>query len=166
MNPILRALLLGALSIGLGGCDPGVAVKKRMDDIKRENDRLDQKFSTRAAQLVRARWVVDGSAWYGKMEEGAVVRLESPVVEVKPLHVGRPFYTGWAGEVTVSSATWKSRPETRKRAVFSVKYRAIFKDLKTPEIEIAEGPRVARPTATDLVVFHAEQSAVAPPGGS
>ncbi len=143
-------------AILFSGCDPGAGVKQRTEEIQRENAALDRKFSSRAAQLVRAKWLVDGSAWYGKMPDGAVVRLDSPNVEVKPLHFGRPFYTGWAGDVIVSSAIWQSRPATRPRAVFSVHYRATFKDLKTPEIEIAEGPKMERATATDVVRFHAE----------
>jgi hypothetical protein len=150
-----RFVLLAAFA-ALCGCDPGAGVQHRVEEIQRDNAALDRRFSIRAAQLVRARWLVEGSAWYGKMDDGAVVRLDSPTLEVTPIHVGRPFYTGWAGDVTVSSGIWKSRPETRPRAVFSVRYRATFKDLKTPEIETAEGPKMQRATAADAVNFKAE----------
>lgn len=156
MPCLSRLILLFATALALGGCDPAESVKHRSEDIQRRNEEVDRKFGVRAAQLVRARWLVDGSIWYGKMSSGEVVRLDSPTVDVKPIHFGKPFYSGWAGDIIVSSGIWKSRPATRPRAIFSVKYRATFKDLKTGEIEIAEGPKMERATASDVVNFNAE----------
>jgi hypothetical protein len=156
MNRSLRRVFVAPLlPLLLAGCD-NAAVRQRTEDIQRYNDAMDRKFSTRAAQLVRRRWVVEGDSWYGKMPDGGVVRIDAPVVQAEALHVGKPFYTGWAGDVSVSAVKWETRPTTNHRAVFHVKYRVTFKELKEGKIEVIDGPKVEQATATEVVRFKGE----------
>jgi hypothetical protein len=152
-----RFLTIALLPLLFPGCDSGM-VRQRAEEITRHNEELDRRFSSRAVQLVRRRWVVEGASWYGKMPGGGVVRIESPVVLAEPLHVGKPFYTGWAGDVTVSAVKWETRPATKNRAVFSVKYRVTFKELKEAKIEVIDGPKVEQTTATEVVIFKGSES--------
>lgn len=145
----LAALLLGAC---LAGCDSPV-VRQRAEDIKRHNDALDRKCSTRAAREVRKRWLIEGDFWYGKLPDGTVLKLQAPVFAVEPHHQGKPFYTGWAGDVVLSAVRWETRPPSNNRPVFSIRYRATFKDLEHCTLEIMDGPKAERASASDVFAF-------------
>lgn len=148
-GPPALALLAAVL---LAGCDHR-AIEQRTEQIQQHNEMLDRKFGARAVQIIREQWLVDGDFWYARLPDGRVVRLARPTLIVDALHQGRPFYTGWAGDVSIASATWDVRPAGDHHGVFSVKYRATFKDLKHGEWKITNGPKVQRAAPSEILPF-------------
>ena len=120
----LRCISLLGLASGvllLGGCDARV-VRQRAEQIRAGNERVDREQIARAMREVRKAWAIEGAEWFGRLPDGALLRLEAPEVAAVPLRPGAAFYTGWAGEVTLTAAHWEGRPTQAFATPLEVRY--------------------------------------------
>lgn len=150
---IRYCILLVATSLAVLGCDSRSVLQQRKDQIVQKNEALDRKCSAIAMKAIRERWIIDGGTWYGRLPDGSILRLESPEPKVESVHEGRPFYSGWAGTISLTAARWKtSRPVTHT-GPFVISYRAFLKDLKNCALEQIEGDDITQPSPAELTAI-------------
>jgi len=104
----------------LAGCDR--SLKQRAEEIREYSEREDRMFTAQAlTQIKRRYWTVKDHSWYGKMQDGTIVRLNNPHVLLEPLP-SREFYRGWHLQMTISSTDWRIYPDGPHAAGFAAVY--------------------------------------------
>lgn len=144
-----RFAAVALLALATTGCDQNVVVQ-RAKFITERNERLDRRGMAASVQLLKRRWTIDGDHWYGRQADGQIIRLDRPEVKVEPIHEGQPFYTGWAGYVTLTALRWQTAPRSNTARILRIRYRATFKDFKNGNLELLDGPRLGPPSPAHL----------------
>jgi hypothetical protein len=150
-----RAGLL-ALVVAAAGCDSG-DVQRRVNEIRERNEQNDRESRGVAARKVREKWLVRDGNWYGKLEDGSLVRLDAPNVSATPIEKGRPYCCKWLGEITVTADRWRTEPAMDTPAPFSLTYTVLVQDSSRVEFVELSGPQVMPPDAGEIVGLAAAQ---------
>jgi hypothetical protein len=153
VNPSRPALIVFIL-IFLAGCDRSV-VQERADAIRERNARLDHVSKIRVMREVRKHWVIIGDAWFGRLADGSMLRLDSPVVTVAPVKAGKPFCCNWLGDVTITANRWQSHPVSPSPGPFVMKYQAIMESAENYVLTSITGGGVTPPTVAEMEAFQA-----------
>jgi hypothetical protein len=136
--PSLRWLTLLALPLLVCGCDDR-GIRQRAEQIKELSDKEDHAYSDQAlAQIKRRYWTLYDHAWFGKLPNGAIVRLASPHVTAAPLP-SRAFYSGWHLQLTVTSQEWSTDPSAPHRAPFETVYAITRHSATNWDIRVTDG---------------------------
>jgi hypothetical protein len=137
-----------------GSCKKSV-VEQRAEDIRKHNAMLDRESRIGAVQEVRKYWTANGGAWFGKLADGSLVRLETPVVTVDPVKAGNSFCSSWLGEVTITANRWHSIPAAANSKPFVMKYRAVLENAGHYRLIVTMGLEAARPSVQEMELLNA-----------
>lgn len=145
--------VLAAFAVALSaGCDQN-PVEQRATAIRERNARLDEVSRVRVMQEVRKRWLVSGDAWFGKLPDGSVLRLDSPVVTVAPVKAGKSFCCNWLGELSIVANRWQRLPASDFPGPFVMKYRASLESTGRYTLTATAGEEVTPPTAKEIAAL-------------
>jgi hypothetical protein len=152
-----NSLLMCAGGVGLiagmllRACDK--SVEQRADAIRTRNAKLDQVSKARVMKEMQKHWVVRDGAWYGKLADGTLLRLESPKVTIEPVKEGKPFCCNWMGEASIQADHWERLPTRAGAAPFIVNYRALLEGEGHYSITAMAGPEVSPPDEKEMAAF-------------
>jgi hypothetical protein len=152
----VRRCCVLALSVTLAGCGPG-DVERRASEIHERNLQNDRLSRAMAVRKVRERWLVRDGKWFGKCDDGSVVRLDSPVVSATAIKKGRPYCCRWLGEVTISAARWRTGRAVEATRPFSVTYTVLVQDSSRIEVVEVSGTDVTPPSPAEIGALAADQ---------
>lgn len=141
-------------AVWLAGCDGGT-VERRAVAIRARNAQNDRESSTMSAARVREQWFVRDGQWFGKLGDGSLVRLDSPVISSAPIKQGRPYCCKWLGEVTVAAARWRSQPARDTSQPYCLTYTVLVRDSSRIEVAEVTGVMVVPPSPGEIAAFAA-----------
>jgi hypothetical protein len=139
----------------LAGCNDR-ALQQRAEQIRELSDKEDRAYAAEALGHIQRRyWTLRDHAWYGKLPDGVIVRLDAPHATAAPLP-SRAFYTGWHLQLTVSSEDWRTIPPSPHlhpfRAVYAItRHSATAWDIRltdgtfTAPLQRADAARLSTP---------------------
>ena len=82
--------VLLALAMAFAGCDSG-ALERQVNEMRERNAANERQCIPLAVRKVRERWLVRDGKWYGKLDDGSLVRLDSPELSTTAVKKGRPY---------------------------------------------------------------------------
>lgn len=150
------ACLAALIVFSLAGCDRN-AVRERVETIREHNAKLDQVSKIRVTQEVRKHWFIDGDTWFGKLPDGSLIRLDSPVVTVLPVKAGKAFCCNWLGEATVTANRWQSHPASSSPEPFVLKYQALLESASHYTLTVSAGEDVTPLAVKEISSFTKNQ---------
>jgi hypothetical protein len=137
--PSLRWLPLLSLFVILAGCDDR-AVQQRADQIRKLSDHEDRAYTAEAvSHIERKYWTVRGHTWYGKLQDGNILRLQAPRATAAPLP-SQAFYSGWHLQLTISAQEWGTLPPSEREGTFEVVYAITRHSATAWDIRVSDGP--------------------------
>jgi len=137
--PFRRWLLLMAFSSLLCGCHDR-SLEQSADEIRQYSDQEDRAYTLEAIRQIEHRyWTLHGHAWYGKLADGSIDRLDEPKATAAPLP-SRAFYSGWHLQLTISSDDWRTYPPSQYDGAFQAVYAMTRRGPGNWEIDVTSGP--------------------------
>jgi len=119
--PSPRWLPVLALAVFLGGCKDR-ALQQRADEIRDFSNKENRAFTADAiSHIQRKYWTLREGAWFGRLPDGTIVRLEAPHATAAPLP-SSAFFRGWHLQLTISSEDWRTYPPSDHREPFAAIY--------------------------------------------
>ena len=140
------------LLVLLGSCNRN-AVAERAEEIRARNAKLDQVSKAQVYKELRTHWSVRGGAWFGKLPDGSVLRLDAPTVTVTPITDGKPFCCTWMGEVTLQANHWEHRPAPTPLRPFAMKYLALLETGGHYGVAAADGKEIVPANENEIGAF-------------
>jgi len=134
--PRWPSLLL--LALLLVGCKDR-ALDQRTAEIRQLSDKENRAYSADALSHIRRKyWTYRDNAWFGKLPDGTIVRLDGPHATAAPL-LSRAFYSGWHLQLTISSDDWRTYPESPHKGPFEVVYAITRHSTTSWDIRVTDG---------------------------
>jgi hypothetical protein len=126
------------------------ALEERTEQIREYSDKEDRVNSAEAIhQIEHQFWTLRDHAWYGKLPDGAIIRLDTPHATAAPLP-SRAFYSGWHLQLTISSDTWRTYPPSTPDHPFRAVYAITRHGPTNWQIDVTAGPTTTRLHREDL----------------
>jgi len=147
---------LFALAMVFAGCDSG-ALKRQVSEIHERNAANERECIPLAVRKVRDQWLVRDGRWYGKLDDGSLVRLDSPELSTTAVKKGRPYCCRWLGEIAISAKSWRTEPAVATDLPFSLTYTVLVQDSKRIEVVEVSGPDVEPPSPDEIGALAAAQ---------
>jgi len=145
-----------ALAVILAGCD-SKQVEQRVKEIRERNRGTDRESSSQATRKVREQWLVQNGSWYGKLDDGSLVRLDSPAVTATAIKKGRPYCCKWLGEISITAERWRTEPSMDTSLPFSLTYTVLVQDSARLQFVEISGPTVTPPDPGEIAGLVAAQ---------
>jgi hypothetical protein len=154
--PPPRGLPLLALALLLSACDDH-ALQQRTEDIRQLSNKEDRAYITESFQHIqRTYWTLRDHAWFGKLPDGTIVRLQSPHPATAPLP-SVAFYRGWHLQLTLSADDWRTYPPEPHAAPFTVVYSITRHSATSWEIRVSHGPITTPLDRQDAIRLQSEE---------
>ena len=153
--PSRRWLLPVILALSFSGCGRS-PLQQRAEQIRQYSDREDRVYSAEALQHIQRNfWTLREGAWMGKLEDGSIVRLNSPHATAAPLP-SRAFYTGWHLQITITSQDWRTYPPSSIVQPFVAVYAITRHSATNWNIQQTNGPVTTPLSRRDLPLLRGE----------
>jgi hypothetical protein len=111
----------------------------RTEQIRQYSAQEDHVYSDQAVrEIERQFWTLRDGAWLGKMDDGTIVRLETPHITKQPLP-SKTFYVGWHLQLTLTSDTWRTYPPSQQDGPFEAVYAITRRNDTNWNIEVTQG---------------------------
>jgi hypothetical protein len=130
--PLLPILFL------FSACDQR-SLQQTADQIRQQSDREDRMYKAQALQQIEhTYWTLRDHAWFGKLQDGTIVRLDAPHITLAPLP-SMAFYSGWHLQMTITSDQWRTYPATSTAQPFQTTYAITRHGATNWNIRVSDG---------------------------
>ena len=148
--PFPRWFAPAILALVLTGCGRRT-LDLRIEQIRQYSHHEDRAYAADALRHIQHNyWTRHNGVWYGRMEDGTIIRLDAPRAEPAPLP-SRAFYSGWHLQLTISSEDWRTYPPSPHEGPFQVVYAITRHSAANWNIAVSQGPVTSPLTHADAL---------------
>ncbi len=149
--PSPRWLVILALALPVTGCRDR-SLEQRTEQIRELSDREDRAYAEEALDHIRHNyWTLRDGGWDGKLQDGTIIRLESPHATAAPL-LSREGYRGWHLQLTITSDDWRTYPPATHTGPFETVYAITRYSATSWDIRVTQGDVTSPLRRGDLAV--------------